>query len=100
VVKIVRLFNMHGGTVGIDHGQGVTSAYLHMSKFAATEGAVVRKGDLIGYVGTTGRSTAPHLHWGISVNGVHVNPLQWVTVPSCESTARKPAVKRSGKRRR
>jgi murein DD-endopeptidase MepM/ murein hydrolase activator NlpD len=82
-VKIARLFNIHGGTVGIDHGQGVTSAYLHMSKLAVTEGAAVSKGDVIGYVGTTGRSTAPHLHWGISVNGVHVNPLGWVEVAPC-----------------
>jgi murein DD-endopeptidase MepM/ murein hydrolase activator NlpD len=89
-VKIARMFNIHGGTVGIDHGQGVTSAYLHMSKFAVTEGAVVRKGDVIGYVGTTGRSTAPHLHWGISVHGVHVNPLQWVKAAPCTAPAKRP----------
>lgn len=95
VVKIVRQFNLHGGIVGIDHGQGVTSTYLHMSKFATTEGASVRKGDVIGYVGTTGRSTAPHLHWGVAVNGVQVNPMQWVKVSPCTAPA-----KRSGKRKR
>ena len=63
VVKIVREWNLHGRTVGIDHGQGLESIYLHMSKLAATEGATVKKGDVIGYVGSTGRSTAPHLHW-------------------------------------
>jgi murein DD-endopeptidase MepM/ murein hydrolase activator NlpD len=84
-VRIVRMFNVHGGTVGIDHGQGVTSFYLHMSKFAATEGATLRKGDVIGYVGTTGRSTAPHLHWSLAVNGVNVNPTQWVTVGRCQA---------------
>ena len=49
--------------------------YLHMSKFAVTEGATVKKGDVIGYVGSTGRSTAPHLHWTLYVNSVPVNPL-------------------------
>lgn len=82
-VKIVRQYNLHGGTVAIDHGQGVESIYLHMSKFATSEGAVVRKGDVIGYAGSTGRSTAPHLHWSIYVNGVPVNPMQWVHPTSC-----------------
>jgi murein DD-endopeptidase MepM/ murein hydrolase activator NlpD len=89
MVKIVRMFNIHGGTVGIDHGQGVTSTYLHMSGFAVKEGASVRKGDVIGYVGTTGRSTAPHLHWGIAVHGHHVNPRQWVDVAPCPSVTNK-----------
>ncbi len=83
VVKIVRAWNIHGGTVGIDHGQGLQSIYLHMSKFAATEGAVVKKGDVIGYVGSTGRSTAPHLHWSLYANGVPVNPRQWVPLKAC-----------------
>ena len=88
-VKIVRMFNIHGGTVGLDHGQGLTSFYLHMSKFATTEGATVKKGDIIGYVGTTGRSTAPHLHWSLAVNGVNVNPLQWVRVSPCSAPAKR-----------
>ena len=88
-VRIVRMFNIHGGTVGIDHGQGVTSFYLHMSKFAASEGATVRKGDVVGYVGTTGRSTAPHLHWSLAVNGLNVNPTQWVKVGRCDAAPKK-----------
>ena len=75
--------------MGLDHGQAVTSFYLHMSKFATTEGASVKKGDVIGYVGTTGRSTAPHLHWSIAVNGSNVNPLQWVRVPPCSAPSKK-----------
>jgi murein DD-endopeptidase MepM/ murein hydrolase activator NlpD len=83
VVKIVREWNLHGRTVGVDHGQGLESMYLHMSKFAVTEGATVKKGDVIGYVGSTGRSTAPHLHWTLYVNSVPVNPLEWVQVKPC-----------------
>jgi murein DD-endopeptidase MepM/ murein hydrolase activator NlpD len=85
VVKIVREWNLHGRTVAIDHGQGLESMYLHMSKFAVSEGAIVKKGDVIGYVGSTGRSTAPHLHWTLYVNGVPVNPLEWVQVNPCSA---------------
>jgi murein DD-endopeptidase MepM/ murein hydrolase activator NlpD len=83
VVKIVRDWKLHGRTVGIDHGQGLESMYLHMSRFAVAEGAAVRKGDVIGYVGSTGRSTAPHLHWSLYANGVPVNPGDWVKVTPC-----------------
>jgi murein DD-endopeptidase MepM/ murein hydrolase activator NlpD len=89
VVKVVRMWNIHGGTVGIDHGQGLTSNYLHLSKFETTEGAQVNKGDVIGYVGSTGRSTAPHLHWGLTAHGVSINPLQWVQAAPCASATAK-----------
>jgi murein DD-endopeptidase MepM/ murein hydrolase activator NlpD len=83
VVKVVREWNLHGHTVGIDHGQGLESMYLHMSKFAVAEGDTVKRGDVIGYVGTTGRSTGPHLHWSLYVHGVPVNPRDWVQVAPC-----------------
>jgi murein DD-endopeptidase MepM/ murein hydrolase activator NlpD len=83
VVRIVRPWNIHGNTVGVDHGQGVSSIYLHMSRFAVTEGAEVKRGDTIGYVGSTGRSTAPHLHWSLYINGVPVNPAGWVELHAC-----------------
>lgn len=85
VVKVVRKFNINGDIVGIDHGQGVTSFYLHMSRFATTEGAIVKKGDVIGYVGSSGRSTGPHLHWGLDVFAVPVNPLQWMKIIPCDA---------------
>ena len=69
---------MHGGTVGIDHGQGLTSHYLHMSKVLATEGQQIRQGDVIGEVGSTGFATGPHLHWGLYLFGVPVNARLWV----------------------
>ncbi len=89
-VKIVHEFNIHGGTVAIDHGQGVSSIYLHLSKFATTEGATVARGDVIGFVGSTGRSSAPHLHWSLYVNSVPVNPQQWLPLKPCQP-ARPPA---------
>jgi murein DD-endopeptidase MepM/ murein hydrolase activator NlpD len=89
VVKVVRDWKLHGRTVGIDHGQGLESMYLHMSRFAVAEGATVKKGDVIGYVGSTGRSTAPHLHWSLYANGIPVNPGDWVKVAACGAAAKK-----------
>jgi lysostaphin len=95
-VKIAQPFTVLGGTVAIDHGQGLETMYLHMSKIAVQPGARVNKGDVIGYVGATGRANGPHLHWLIDVNGVPVNPRQWVTLPTCGAAAAKraPAAKR------
>lgn len=86
-VKLARMFQLRGGTVAIDHGQGVESIYLHMSKTAAQEGSKVKAGDVIGHVGSTGRSTAPHLHWTMYVHGEPVNPMQWIKLPVCGSAA-------------
>lgn len=83
IVRIVRTWNIHGGTVAVDHGQGLESIYLHMSRFAVTEGVAVKQGDILGYAGSTGRSTASHLHWSIYVNSVPVSPSQWVTLEPC-----------------
>jgi hypothetical protein len=84
VVKIARMFRLHGGTVGLDHGQGLTSIYIHMSKLAVKEGQKVKKGEVIGYVGATGFATGPHLHWQLFANGLPVNPAQWIPgVPRC-----------------
>ena len=83
VVKVAHMWNYTGGTVGIDHGQGFTTMYLHLSKIAATEGATVQPGDVVGYVGSTGFATGPHLHWGMFVGGVAVNPRKWISIPAC-----------------
>jgi len=76
-VVLAQGLQLHGNTLLIDHGQGVTSVYLHLSKFLVREGEEVRKNQTIGRVGTTGLSTAPHLHWGIYVHGVPVDPMDW-----------------------
>ncbi len=90
-VKIAQPFAVLGGTVAIDHGQGLETMYLHMEKLLVEPGAQVKKGEVIGYVGATGRANGPHLHWVIDVNGVPVNPQQWVTLKSCG--AEKPSTK-------
>ena len=57
-------FRIHGNTVGIDHGQGVSTIYLHFTQIKVTKGQMVKAGQVIGTVGSTGASTGPHLHWG------------------------------------
>jgi len=63
-----------GKTLVMDHGAGIFSIYMHLSDFAAAPGDVAGKGDPIGYVGSTGRSSGPHLHFGIKVLGISTNP--------------------------
>ena len=67
-------FQVHGNTVIINHGQGLTSVYLHLSAITVHEGQLVEAGEVIGNVGHTGISTAPHLHWGIYLYGTSVDP--------------------------
>jgi murein DD-endopeptidase MepM/ murein hydrolase activator NlpD len=94
-VKIVHKFELRGGTVAIDHGEGLQSIYLHMSDFAVKIGDHVKQGEVIGYVGSTGRSTAPHLHWTLYANGQPVTPLQWIHgLKTCTSAANTPHLKR------
>lgn len=71
-------FYLHGKTVTIDHGQGITTIYLHLKSINVRKGDKVTKGQIIGRVGETGLATGPHLHWGLYVHGVPVDPLPWV----------------------
>jgi murein DD-endopeptidase MepM/ murein hydrolase activator NlpD len=64
-----------GKTVIIDHGLGVFSLYCHFSRFRVKRGDFVQKGDVIGEIGSTGRVTGPHLHWGIKIQGSRVDPF-------------------------
>ena len=68
-------FYLTGGTVMIDHGHGIGSNFLHMSRLDVKVGDVVKQGDVIGAVGSTGRSTGPHLHWGMSWFDTRIDPL-------------------------
>ena len=70
-------FKIHGNVVGIDHGQGVASILMHLSRIDVREGDLVQAGQVIGGLGSTGASTGPHLHWGLYVNGQAVDPVPW-----------------------
>ena len=70
-------FLIHGNVIGIDHGQGVQTIYLHLSRIDVKEGDFVKAGQAIGALGSTGASTGPHLHWGLYVHGVSVDPVPW-----------------------
>lgn len=63
-----------GKSVVLDHGHGLTSIYVHMSDILISEGELVRKGDVIGKVGQSGRATGPHLHWGVTLFSTHLDP--------------------------
>ena len=63
-----------GKTIMIDHGLGLTSVYCHMSAILVAKGQVVHQGDPIGKVGQSGRATGPHLHWGVTWKGTHLDP--------------------------
>jgi len=70
-------FKVHGNCVGLDHGQGVETIYIHMSRIDVREGDFVRPGQRIGAIGDTGAATGPHLHWGLFVHGAAVDPDPW-----------------------
>lgn len=65
---------IHGQTVMIDHGWGVLSIYNHLSKRAVVQGRKVKKGETIGLMGATGVATGPHVHWGMSIQNIRVDP--------------------------
>ena len=69
-----------GLTVVIDHGGGILSMYFHLDRIAVQQGERVKKGHVIGLVGSTGRATGPHLHWGIRINGDRIDPLRLVAL--------------------
>ncbi len=69
---------LHGNTTLINHGWGVYSLYAHQSEFLVQVGQQVNAGALIGRVGSTGRSSGPHLHWEVWVGGIQVDPLNWI----------------------
>jgi murein DD-endopeptidase MepM/ murein hydrolase activator NlpD len=70
--------NGYGKLIVVDHGGGVQTFYAHLSKYYVTTGHEVRRGDIIGAVGMTGRVTAPHLHYEVHINGAPVNPYRWL----------------------
>lgn len=76
-VALARQLQLRGNMVIIDHGGGLFSGYAHLSAFAVAEGENVTAGEVIGYAGSTGLSTGPHVHWEMSVGGVLVDALRF-----------------------
>ena len=73
-VKLLGNLFYNGNLMIIDHGQGLMTAYSHLSKYLKEDGDWVRQGEFIGEVGSTGRATGPHLHWSVYLGGEPVNP--------------------------
>ena len=78
IISKAQWFGGYGLYVSIEHGGSIQTRYGHMSRLNVAEGQRVSKGDVIGFVGTTGRSTGPHLHYEVRVNGEAVNPLPYL----------------------
>lgn len=77
-VITARYESGEGNHIVIDHTRGLRTVYMHLSKFAVKEGDTVKKGEVIGYIGSTGRSTGPHLHYEILVWGRQVDPADYL----------------------
>ena len=77
-VSKAERFSSYGNFVSIEHGARIQTRYAHMSRIAVEDGTWVEKGDLIGYVGSTGRSTGPHLHYEVRIDGQAVNPVPYM----------------------
>ena len=71
----------YGNSILIDHGYGIATRFGHLSRIAVQQGQTVKRGDIIGYVGATGRATSPHLHYEILLNGSPINPLRLLAKP-------------------
>ncbi len=78
LVSKAEWFSSYGLYVSIEHGGELQTRYGHMSRLNVANGQRVRKGDIIGFIGSTGRSTGPHLHYEVRVNGEAVNPLPYM----------------------
>lgn len=79
-VALVKKRFYSGGTILLDHGQGIYTCYFHMSAFNVKEGQIVKKSDVLGLSGESGRVTGPHLHFSARINAVQVDPLQLISL--------------------
>lgn len=68
----------YGNSVEINHGGGIVTKYGHMQRWAVQPGQWVKRGEIIGYIGMSGRTTGPHLHYEVRLNGVPVNPMRYI----------------------
>src|SRR5580704_15809937 len=80
VVTFSDILGGYGKAIMIDHGNGISTRYGHLSGYAVTAGQRVHRGDVIGYVGESGRSTGPHLHYEVRINDTPVNPYKYLRI--------------------
>jgi murein DD-endopeptidase MepM/ murein hydrolase activator NlpD len=78
IITIAENHAGYGRLVVIDHGFGITTWYAHLSSFSAIAGARVKRGEVVGYTGISGRSTGPHVHYEVRVNNAPVNPWRYM----------------------
>ena len=78
LVSKAERFSSYGLFISLEHGADLQTRYAHLSRLNVASGQHVHKGDLIGYIGTTGRSTGPHLHYEVRVHGEAVNPIPYM----------------------
>ena len=78
VVSFSGLLSAFGSVVFINHGHGFTTFYAHNSSNRVKEGQMVKRGEVVAYVGTSGRTTGPHVHYEVQFNGVTVNPMKYI----------------------
>jgi murein DD-endopeptidase MepM/ murein hydrolase activator NlpD len=90
IVSRADWFSSYGLFISLEHGGNIQTRYGHLSRLNVAAGQSVHKGDLIGYVGTTGRSTGPHLHYEVRIAGVAVNPVPYLQ-GSVQTAAASPA---------
>lgn len=86
IVALAEPLNVRGNAVVLDHGRGVFTGYWHLSQINVEPGQQVHVGDPLGLVGTTGLSTGAHLHWELRIDGISVDPLQFLEEPLFPAT--------------
>jgi murein DD-endopeptidase MepM/ murein hydrolase activator NlpD len=85
VITFADFMGGYGKAIMMDHGHGISTRYGHLSGFAVTPGQRVHRGDTIGYVGLSGRSTGPHLHYEVRINDTPVNPYKYLRITIAHS---------------
>ncbi|MBA4161214.1 MAG: M23 family peptidase [Novosphingobium sp.] len=91
MISKAEWFSSYGLYIALEHGGNIQTRYGHLSRLNVAAGQQVRKGDLIGYVGSTGRSTGPHLHYEVRIGGLAVNPVPYMQNAAMPALAAAPA---------
>ncbi|MBV9608213.1 MAG: M23 family metallopeptidase, partial [Acidobacteria bacterium] len=90
VVTYAETLAGYGRLVMIEHGQGISTRYGHLANYTVAPGQSVHRGDVIGYVGMTGRSTGPHLHYEVRIHDVPVNPYKYLRMTIAQGMEMQP----------